>query len=67
MRLASAALLGALLAAAAVMDVEPPAPTMGATMRVTASSLNLRSCVGTSHAILRTIGSNHVAIRREGL
>ena len=41
--------------AAAVMDVEPPAPTMGATLRVTATSLNLRSGVGTSHAILTVL------------
>ncbi|MBK6533188.1 MAG: SH3 domain-containing protein [Deltaproteobacteria bacterium] len=40
---------------APVVDVEPAAPTTGATMRVTATSLNLRSGVGTSHAILTVL------------
>lgn len=40
----------------ATMDVvEMPAPTMGATMRVTATSLNLRSGVGTTNAILTSM------------
>ncbi len=37
------------------VDVEPAMPTMGATMRVTATSLNLRSGVGTSNAILTSM------------
>jgi uncharacterized protein YgiM (DUF1202 family) len=40
---------------APVLDAEPAAPTMGATMRVTATSLNLRSGVGTSNAILTVL------------
>ena len=38
--------------AAPMMDAEPVAPTTGATLRVTATSLNLRSGVGTTHPIL---------------
>ena len=37
------------------MDAEPATPTTGATMRVTATSLNLRSGVGTTHAILTVL------------
>jgi uncharacterized protein YraI len=37
------------------VDVEPAMPTMGATMRVTATSLNLRSGVGTSNAIITSM------------
>ncbi|MDB4932428.1 MAG: uncharacterized protein JWM10_4912, partial [Myxococcaceae bacterium] len=40
---------------APVMDAEPAMPTMGATLRVTATSLNLRSGVGTSNAILTVL------------
>ena len=40
---------------APVLDAEPAAPTTGATMRVTATSLNLRSGVGTSNAILTVL------------
>lgn len=40
---------------APAMDVEPAMPSMGATMRVTASSLNLRSGVGTSNPIVTTM------------
>jgi uncharacterized protein YraI/predicted small lipoprotein YifL len=40
---------------APVVDVEPATPTTGATMRVTATSLNLRSGVGTSNAILTVL------------
>lgn len=39
----------------APVDVEAPRPTMGATMRVTASALNLRSGPGTSNMILTSM------------
>lgn len=40
---------------APAVDVEPMMPTTGGTMRVTASSLNLRTGVGTSNAIVTTM------------
>lgn len=39
----------------AAVDVEVPHPTMGMTMRVTASSLNLRSGPGTTNAIITSM------------
>lgn len=39
----------------APVDVEAPTPTMGATMRVTASALNLRSGAGTTNMILTSM------------
>lgn len=36
-------------------DAEPPTPTMGATMRVTATSLNLRTGAGTTNAIVTSM------------
>ena len=54
---ATDALQAALSQPVAPVDVGAPAPTMGATLRVTASALNLRAGAGSSNAILTSMPS----------